>query len=211
MRLSISLFSVACLLTAADGTDPRVQQRAYDFAFPGNSRVAYVNLPYSVFVSSKVIKDKKSALIIALHGSGGDPNTLMHGDLLDLAEAGGYIVFAPAGYNPRGSYGIPSAVPAALNDPPNLEELSEKDVIDVLAIARKEFNVDERRTFLMGDSTVGAGTLYLASKYASDWAAIAVIAPAAQTPELDTDSILPKLTLPEIFALFSGHVREAAH
>jgi hypothetical protein len=38
--------------------------------------------------------------------------TLMRGNLLDLAEAGGYIVFAPAGYNPRGWYGIPWTIAA---------------------------------------------------------------------------------------------------
>jgi pimeloyl-ACP methyl ester carboxylesterase len=187
--------------------DPRVQQRAYDFAFPGGDRIAHVNLPYAVFVSSKVSREKKAPLIIALHGLGGNPNTLMRDNLLDLAEEGGYIVFAPAGYNPRGWYGIPwtispppgaapKADPAAINDPPNLSVLAEKDVMDLLAMARKEFNVDERRTYLMGHSMGGAGTLYLGSKYASNWAAIAAIAPAARRMESNMESILPKLTMP---------------
>jgi predicted peptidase len=211
MRLNNSTIPMACLAAVAGVSfcaqsglaqqplDPRVQQRAYDFAFPGGARVAYVNLPYAVFVSSKVAKDKKSPLIIALHGLGGDPNTLMRGNLLDLAEAGGYIVFAPAGYNPRGWYGIPwppVADPAAINDPRNLTQLSEKDVMDVLAMARKEFNVDERRTYLMGHSMGGAGTLYLGSRYASNWAAVAAIAPAARSMEWEMESILDKLTMP---------------
>jgi predicted peptidase len=192
--------------------DPRVQQRSYDFAFPqapGTKGPAHVSLPYAVFVSSKVTKDKKNPLIIALHGLGGNPNTLMRGNLLDLAEAGGYIVFAPAGYNPRGWYGIPWTIapppgaapkedPAAINDPPNLSELAEKDVMDLLAMARKEFNVDERRIYLMGHSMGGAGTLYLGSKYASNWAAIAAIAPAARRMESNMDSILTKLAMPVI-------------
>jgi poly(3-hydroxybutyrate) depolymerase len=78
-----------------------VQQRTYHFADTD------VDLPYAVFVSSKVGKDREAPLIIALHGLGGNRNILMHDNLLDLAEAGGYIVFAPAGYNPRGWYGIP--------------------------------------------------------------------------------------------------------
>lgn len=187
--------------------DSRVQQRAYDFAFPHQVRVAHVSLPYAVFVSSKVDKSKKSPLIIALHGLGGNPNTLMRGNLLDLAEEGGYIVFAPAGYNPRGWYGIPWTIatpagaapkvdPAAINDPENLSELAEKDVMDLLAMARKEFNVDERRTYLMGHSMGGAGTLYLGSKYASNWAAVAAIAPAARRIESNMQSILTKLTMP---------------
>jgi pimeloyl-ACP methyl ester carboxylesterase len=63
-------------------------------------------------------------------------------------------------------------------------------------MARKEFNVDERRTYLMGHSMGGAGTLYLGSKYASNWAAIVAIAPAARRMEAHMDSILTKLTMP---------------
>jgi predicted peptidase len=187
----------------AQPPDPRVQQRKYYFAETKE------DIPYAVFVSSKVTKDKKNPLIIALHGLGGSPNSLMRGNLLDLAEQGGFIVFAPMGYNPRGWYGIPwdppatpgvtrTPDPAAANDPPNLRELSEKDVLNILATARKEFNVDERRTYLMGHSMGGAGTLYLSSKYPSNWAAIAAIAPAARRMEANMTALLTKITMPVI-------------
>ena len=74
----------------------------------------------------------------------------------------------------RGGKGTPAPEP-----PANLSELSEKDAMNVLGMMRKEFNVDDKRTYLMGHSMGGAGTLYLGSKYASDWAAIAAMAPAA--------------------------------
>ena len=164
--------------------DPRVQQRTYHFTDTTE------DLPYAVFVSSKVTKDKKNPLIIALHGLGGDQNSLMRGNAVDLAEEGGYILVGPMGYNPRGWYGTPVGTPragatprppnpAAANDPPNLRELSEKDVMNVLELIRKEFKVDSNRTYLMGHSMGGAGTLYMGSKYASNWAAIGAIAPAA--------------------------------
>jgi len=166
--------------------DPRVQQKMYHFQDTNE------DLPYALYVSSKVSKDKKSPLIVALHGLGGDQNSLMRGNAIDLAEEGGYILVGPIGYNPRGWYGTPvgqprnggaagkaKANPAAANDPPNLRELSEKDVINVLDIIRKDFNIDDRRTYLMGHSMGGAGTLYLGTKYASNWAAIGAIAPAA--------------------------------
>jgi len=164
--------------------DPRVQQRTYHFKDTDEE------IPYAVFVSSKVTKDKKNPLIVALHGLGGTHNSLLRGNAIDLAETGGYILVGPMGYNPRGWYGTPvgtprqgkaapKANPAAANDPPNLRELSEKDVLNILAMMRKEFNVDDRRTYLMGHSMGGAGTLYLGTKYASNWAAIAAIAPAA--------------------------------
>src|SRR5689334_22942033 len=62
--------------------DPRVQQRKYRFADTNE------DLPYAIYVSSKVSKDKKNPLIIALHGLGGDQNSLMRGNAVDLAEEG---------------------------------------------------------------------------------------------------------------------------
>jgi predicted esterase len=59
------------------------------------------------------MKDKKNPLIIALHGLGGDQNSLMRGNTVDLAEEGGYILVGPMGYNPRGWYGTPAGAPRA--------------------------------------------------------------------------------------------------
>ena len=83
------------------------------------------------------------------------------------------------------------------NDPPNLRELSEKDVMNVLDIVRKEFNVDDRRIYLMGHSMGGAGTLYLGVKYGSIWAALAPVAPAAFG--IDPDSLEKIKDMPVIF------------
>jgi poly(3-hydroxybutyrate) depolymerase len=172
--------------------DPRVQQRKYHFADTNE------DLPYALFVSSKVAKDKKAPLIVALHGVFGDGNSLLRGNALDLAEEGGYIVVGPMGYNPQGWFGSPVIVmngppgggrgnapgagrggPPPTPEPPNLAELSEKDVLNVLAIVRKEFTVDDKRTYLMGHSMGGAGALFLGPKYVDQWAAVASMAPAA--------------------------------
>jgi poly(3-hydroxybutyrate) depolymerase len=206
--------------------DPRVQMREY--AFTETEKI-----PYAVFVSSKVRRDQKAPLIVALHGLGGTPTSLLRGNALDLAEKGGYILVGPMGYNPRGWYGVPAtgrggrgrgAPPAAgapqataatpqapaaagrqgpppgalagANDPSNLRELSEKDVLNVLDIVRKDFNVDERRTYLMGHSMGGAGTFHLAVKYPQHWAATASIAPAAfgmQTSSLAAITTMPMM------------------
>jgi poly(3-hydroxybutyrate) depolymerase len=162
-------------------TDPRVQNRTYHFADTNEE------LPYCVFVSSKVAKDKKAPLIISLHGLGIGPGFMCRGKALDLAEEGGYILAAPMGYNVGGWYGSPvisldgrrGRGPAGPPPPANLAELSEKDVLNVLAMIRKEYKVDNDRTYLMGHSMGGAGALFLGSKHAKEWAAIAPIAPAA--------------------------------
>jgi poly(3-hydroxybutyrate) depolymerase len=167
-----------------------VQQRKYHFADTNEE------LPYALFVSSKVTKDKKTPLIVALHGVFGDGNSLLRGSALDLAEDGGYILVGPMGYNPQGWYGSPVIVmnggpgkgkgpgavkggPPPTPEPPNLAELSEKDVMNVLAIVRKEFTIDDKRTYLMGHSMGGAGALFLGPKYVDQWAAVASMAPAA--------------------------------
>jgi pimeloyl-ACP methyl ester carboxylesterase len=160
-------------------SDPRVQNRTYKFADTDEE------LPYCVFVSSKVAKDRKAPLVISLHGLGIGPGFMCQGKAIDLAEAGGYILAAPMGYNPGGWYGSPviggprGRGAAATPPPANLPELSEKDAMNVLAMMRKEFNVDDSRTYLIGHSMGGAGTLFLGSKHAKEWAALAAMAPAS--------------------------------
>jgi predicted peptidase len=203
--------------------DPRVQQRVYVFKDTNEF------LPYALFVSSKVSKTKKNPLIVALHGLGGDQNTMVRENYqaVQLAEEGGYILVTPMGYNSGGWYGIPVGAPrgnraapanpngapprgagagrgvapppaggTAVTDAAKVRELSEKDTLNILDMIRKEFNVDENRTYLMGHSMGGAGTLYLGVKYPSNWAAIAAIAPAAF--QLDPNSLASIKDMPVI-------------
>jgi predicted peptidase len=78
----------------------------------------------------------------------------------------------------------------AITDPTKKREASEKDTMAVVDMIRKEFNVDDRRIYLMGHSMGGAGTYYLGSKYSSIWAAIAPIAPAAMGMNNDREKVL---------------------
>ena len=154
--------------------DKRVEQRKYRFEDTGKE------LEYVLYVSSKVSKDKKNPLIVALHGMGGDANFIVRDRLVDLAEEGGYVAVGPLGYSVSGWYGSPViALGGHPVEPPNLTELSEKDVMNVLAMMLKEFNIDKNRIYLMGHSMGGAGAIFLGQKYKDKWAAIAAIAPAA--------------------------------
>jgi len=187
--------------------DPRAQTRTYHFEDTNE------DLPYSLYVSSKVKKDQKAPLVVTLHGLGA-PQTIMIGKTaVDLAEEAGFILVAPMGYNTGGWYGSPvgtgpgrgkgkGAPPAAPdaaakgpgegaakgkgfggfgggNQPANLRELSEKDTMNVIAMVRKEFKIDDKRIYIMGHSMGGAGALYLGSKYPKMFAAVAAEAPAA--------------------------------
>src|SRR5262249_6130490 len=85
-------------------------------------------------------------------------------------NSGWYGVKVPAGFGKgKGN---------AKDVPKNLHELSEKDVMNVLELVRKEYTIDEKRMYLIGHSMGGAGTWHLGAKYAELWAGLAPIAPA---------------------------------
>jgi dienelactone hydrolase len=199
--------------------EARVEIRKYVFTETGEE------LPYSVFVSSKVKKDQKAPLIIALRGFTGTTLTVVRGTAVDLAEAGGYILVGAIGYNNRAGFGVQAgprpaatpgtppreaaaAAPPALarpqpplvggtreTDPGKVTEYSETDVMNVLALVRKEFNVDDRRIYLMGHSQGGGGARHLAEKYPDTWAAVALLAPALFNVQVAADSKITKVPL----------------
>jgi predicted peptidase len=150
----------------------RIEARTY--IFPETSE----EIEYDIFVSTKVDKKNKSPLVIALHGLGVPPATWLR-LIVDAAQDAGYIVAAPMGYNVHGWYGAngPASGQAEI---PNLGELSERDVMNVLELVRKDFNVDERRIYLLGQSMGGAGALFLGVKHKDIWAAVGASAPAVR-------------------------------
>lgn len=70
------------------------------------------------------------------------------------------------------------AAPTTLGVSNDVSKRSEKDVMTVLDMIRKEFNVDENRIYIYGHSMGGAGAIYLGVKHASIWAGIGALAPA---------------------------------
>ena len=175
--------------------DPRAQIRTYHLDD------ANIDVPYCVFASSKVSRTSLAPLIVSLHGLGAGPQIMCNTTAVDLAQEGGYILVAPMGYSIAGWYGSPvinlrgrrppgsgsgpDAAPTPDASTPtgpsnqDIQKWSEEDVMNVLAVMRKEFNVDPKRIYLTGHSMGGAGTLFLASKHANLWAAVAPVAPAS--------------------------------
>jgi dienelactone hydrolase len=197
-----------------------VEIRHYTFQPTGEQ------LPYSVFVSSKVRRDSKAPLIIALRGFTGTTLTFVRGTAVDLAEKGGYILVGAIGYNNRAGFGVqaaprpaPGAAPAggaaanapppppmprqlpplvggsAETDPAKVTAYSEQDVMNVLDLVRKEFNVDERRIYLVGHSQGGGGARHLAEKYPDIWAGVAMLAPALFNVQVTRESKITKIPM----------------
>ncbi len=185
MQHWIAILLLAFALPAfADSTNAplelgKVVKRMYDFPEAGKA------MEYALFVPSKYNKKKPTPLVVLLHGLGSNPQQVInYQGITEQAEKRGMIVVAPFGYNSGGWYGSLGAgkdfrvgrVPA--DAPDNLGELSEKDVLNVLEIARNEFNIDHRRTYLMGHSMGGGGSFFLGVKHPDNWAALAPMAPA---------------------------------
>jgi predicted esterase len=82
-----------------DPVDDRVEVREYGFKETGE------DMPYAVFVSSKVTKDKKPPLVLALHGFSGNYGTFMRTACVDAAEEGGYVLVGVMGYSPSAPFG----------------------------------------------------------------------------------------------------------
>jgi poly(3-hydroxybutyrate) depolymerase len=191
--LVLGLATLVCAQEAAQkqsGGSPksRIQKKTYDF------KEAKKEMEYALFVPSTYDKDKKTPLMVALHGMGGSPQQIIRSrGLTEHAEKHGYIVVAPMGYNRSGWYGALGPGKGfggkgfgkfkGEDAPENLGELSEKDVMNVLALVRKEFNVDEKRIYLIGHSMGGAGAYHLGSKYPEIWAGLGAIAAASRGPK----------------------------
>ena len=166
-------------------TDPRVQHRTYTMQDTGET------IPYALFVPTTYDGSEPYRLMVSLHGAGRQYDWLMgYAGFLDRAERDGYIIVTPLGYTRRGGYGYRG------NE--RSDQLAEKDVMTVVDMVRKEFNVDERRIYLWGHSMGGAGTYYIASRYPDVWAGLAAAAGGGMSARyVDEDAIrhIPFLVL----------------
>ena len=146
----------------------------------GDNRLAYRSsfdgqlVPYRIYVPSNYDKSKKYPLIMLLHGAGGDENNFLdryEGMWPKLAEERGYVIVAANGRGPLGGY--------------LKENGSEADVMDVIALVEKNYNIDSAREYLAGHSMGGGGTWRLGLLYRNRFAALAPIAGTRPSPAID--------------------------
>ena len=146
--------------------------------------------PYRVYVPTKWDGKKKLPLVVILHSGGltqhapfdREPENLK-GNLFKEADQHGFIIVCPMGY--KGNYGaaarpqppagrdVPPPIPQTPEEFKRNNELSEKDVLNVIQIVSKEYKTDDKRTYLMGNALGEIGTLHLVQKYPQMWKAIA--------------------------------------
>jgi predicted esterase len=183
--VGLGTFDVASELAAAEaiaaaaknGTDP-FTGRAGDFERHYLLEGANEVMPYRVYVPTAYAPSAPTPLVIALHGLGGTEDSFFdqYSKLPpQLAEKHGFLLAAPLGFRVDGFYGSPimSAGDIASR---RRAEYSEKDVLEVLALMRAQYNVDPSRIYLIGHSMGAIGTWALAAKYPETWAALAPFA-----------------------------------
>lgn len=193
-RLLLAILIASLVFSDAVASELRtgvVLNRRYNFT------LARKELEYTLYIPKSYDNTKEYPLVVALHGLLSNPRQIIrYPNLQRLAEKHNYVIVAPMGYNDRGWYGsfgwrIGGSIPE------NLGELSEKDVLNVLALTRAELKIDPRRIFLYGHSMGGGGSLHLAAKYPDQFAAVAVVAPAYYKPA----SSLKKISQTPLFVV----------
>lgn len=158
------------------------QRRTYHFPAAG------VDVPYRVCVPERWDGTSKLPLVMFLHGASNDESSYLdqnNKQMVNLADQHGVLLVSPLGY--RGAYGNFLRLPAVFGQPEEAEkllamrtpererdqELSEKDVINVLELVLNEYPIDRSAMFLTGHSMGSGGTWYIGAKYSDYWTALA--------------------------------------
>jgi len=154
------------------------QYRIYNFPGTGES------IPYRLFVPSRWTPDTKLPMLVTLRaGNTVDGPYRAGNDLVKEGEKRGYLVVTPMGYRgiSQPYYGSPYPVvrPTGPSVPAagwTAEEnaRSEQDVMYVIDLVAKEYNVDTSRIYIHGQNPSGSGALHLAAKYPEKFAALVV-------------------------------------
>ena len=143
------------------GRDPLAGKHG-DFRKAYRSAVDQTLQPYRIFVPASYDGAKPTALVVALHGMGGDENSMFDaygGTLKREAERLGLLVAAPKGRDTASMY----------------RGTAEQDVMDVLAEVERDYRVDTARVYLMGHSMGGYGTWSVSINHPQVFAAIGPI------------------------------------
>ena len=151
-------------------------------------------MPYRMLVPSSYTASRAFPLILALHGLGGTEDSFFDAygkKLPQLAEQRGYIIAAPLGYRVDGGYGWGLGTPPADPSVRRNTELSEMDVMQVLAQVRKHYNIDDSRIYLMGHSMGAIGTWKIAPKYPELWAALGAFSGQGAPPTVEKMRSIP--------------------
>lgn len=115
-------------------------------------------LPYGVYLPKSVDPSQPASLMVLMHGCEANHASQVNqpGMQTQFGENLQRIIVSPSGRGPYGFY----------------SDISERDVLDVLADAKSTFNVDEDRVFVGGYSMGGYGAARFAALYPDQFAGV---------------------------------------
>jgi poly(3-hydroxybutyrate) depolymerase len=149
------------------GKDPFAGKQG-DFRKAYLSNVDKTLQPYRLFIPAGYDGTKATPMVVALHGMGGDENSMFDSygkELTKDAQGHGFIVVAPKGRAPASMY----------------RGSAEQDVLDVMAEVERDYKVDKSRVYLMGHSMGGYGTWSIAIAHPELFAALGPISGGGDT------------------------------
>jgi predicted peptidase len=174
------------------------QYRIYNFPGTGES------IPYRLYVPSRWTTATKLPMLVTLRaGNTVDGPYRADNNLVRVAAQHGYIVVTPMGYRglsqpyygSRYQIARPNAAAPAAGWSEQEDQRAEQDVLYVMDLVAKEYNVDPSRVYLHGQNPSGSGALYLAQKYPERFAAVVVSSAPIVYDNYPFDRIKGKLAL----------------
>jgi len=150
------------ILDALDAGRDFFAGRRGDFRKAYRSAEDHTLQPYRLFIPEAYSASKPNALLIALHGMGGDENIMFDG-------------YGGALKREAGRVGLVVACPKGRDSASMYRDSAERDVMDVLAEVRRDYHIDPNRIYLMGHSMGGFGTWSVAMSHPEIFAALGPI------------------------------------
>lgn len=178
-QLRAEFAAAAALFDALDaGRDPFATRR-------GSLRKAYRSAvdntlqPYRLFIPESYDGSRPAPLVVALHGMGGDENSMLDNYTAALgkeAQRTGMLVACPKGRDTASMYRGDAG----------------RDVFDVIAEVRRDYHIDPDRIYLMGHSMGGFGTWALAMAQPGLFAALGPIAGGGNPAGMEKIAHIPQ-------------------
>jgi predicted esterase len=161
------------------GRDPFAARRG-DMRKAYRSAVDQTLQPYRLFVPARYEPAKPAALVVALHGMGGDENSMFEayaeGALKREAERLGFFAVCPKGRDSASMY----------------RGAAERDVLDVIAEVRRDYRIDPDRIYLMGHSMGGFGSWSVAMNHPGLFAALGPFSGGGNPAGMDKIKHIPQ-------------------